>query len=77
MDKALRNMLALEEVKKMKRPVIVMNDKDFEELKKQVESKSNIIIGNNPMYMNTPIKADKFIERDKLYIYDNVVDKLL
>jgi len=74
MDKAIRNALAIEAVRLFKEPVIVMNDYDYKEFIKHLESTiTNFKEGDNPKYMGVPIQINKYMERGKMYVYDDAI----
>ena len=58
----------------MKNPTILMNTSDFENFKKEIESKvTNFKVGLNPTYEGVPIKTSDIIEKGNLVVYDDVV----
>ena len=72
MDEKLRHELAKKKIREMKNPTILMNETDFEVFKKEVESKTTVIVGNNPTYQNVPIKTSQIIEKGNIVVYDDV-----
>ena len=56
----------------MKNPTILMNEKDFEDFKKEIESKTTIIVGSNLTYEGVPIKTSQVIEKGNIIVYDDV-----
>lgn len=72
MDEKLRHQLKIKKVRDMKNPTILMYEKDFEALKKEIESKTTIIVGKNPTYEGVPIKTNNIIQRGNVVVYDDV-----
>ena len=73
MDKEIRHILKVKNVREMKSPVIVMNTKDFDCFKKEIESKMvNFEVGVNPTYEGIPIITKDHIEQGNVFIYDDV-----
>lgn len=71
MENKLRDRLAAEKVSRMKSPVIVMNDKDFEDLKTKLEDEvSGLSVGIESYYSGIPIRTSEFLERGFMTIYD-------
>lgn len=78
MDEKLRHQLRTKKVRDMKNPIILMNETDFENLKREVEAKVyNFKVGDAPTYEGVPIKAKSFIERGNIIIYDDVITNRL
>ena len=71
MDEKLRGAVATKKIKDMKNPTILMNNNDFECFKKQVELKTNINIGDNPLYQGVPIKTSSLVDEGHIYVYDD------
>ncbi len=77
MEESIRNAIAIDNVRKMKSPIILMNSEDLKEFIKKIESELyNFKVGENPTYQNIPIKSHDYIEKGKFLVYDNDVDKL-
>ena len=72
MDEKLRQELAKKKIREMKNPTILMNETDFEVFKKEVESKTTVVVGNNPTYQGVPIKTSQTIEKGNLIVCDDV-----
>jgi len=74
MDEQIKQQLRQQKIREMKNPTILMNDIDFENFKKEVESKVvNFKVGANPAYEGVPIKVNEFIEKGNIIVYDDVV----
>lgn len=74
MDEQIKQQLRQQKIREMKNPTILMNDVDFENFKKEVESKVvNFKVGANPTYEGIPIKVNEFIEKGNIIVYDDVV----
>lgn len=74
MEKQIEHQLKIKKVREMKNPTILMNDKDFESFKKEVESKvNNLKIGDNTTYGGFPIIVRDHFEQGRLLIYDNSI----
>lgn len=77
MEETIRDSIRIAEVRKIKNPTVVMNDKDLETFIKKIEAKvNNFKFGDNPTYEGIPIVGRKEIEQGKFFIYDGIVDKL-
>ena len=77
MDKQIKQQLRLQKIREMKNPTIVMNNTDFENFKKDAESKVvNLKVGLNPTYNGIPIKTSDIIERGNVVVYDDVVQAI-
>ena len=77
MEESIRNAINIDNVRKMKSPIILMNSEDLKEFIKKIESELyNFKVGENPTYENIPIKSHDHIEKGKFLVYDNDVDKL-
>ena len=77
MEETIRNTIRVAEVRKMKKPTVLMNDKDLQAFIKEVEAKvNNFKAGDNPTYEGIPIVGRKEIEQGKFFIYDGIVDEL-
>ncbi len=73
MDEQIKQQLRQKKIREMKNPAILMNDIDFENFKKEVESKVvNFKVGENPTYEGIPIKVNEFIEKGNIIVYDDV-----
>jgi len=72
MDEKLREELAKKKIREMKNPTILMNENDFNVFKKEVESKTTVVVGNNPTYQGVPIKTSQTIEKGNFIVYDDV-----
>lgn len=78
MDEQIKQHLRQQKIRAMKKPTILMNDNDFENFKKEVESKtSNLKVGENPTYECIPIKINKFIKKGDVIVYDDVVKDII
>ena len=74
MDDKIKHQLRIQKIREMKNPTILMNTTDFENFKKEVESKvTNLKVGSNPTYEGFPIKTSDIIEKGNLVVYDDVV----
>lgn len=74
MDDKIKHQLRIQKIREMKNPTILMNTTDFENFKKEVESKvTNFKVGLNPTYEGVPIKTSDIIEKGNLVVYDDVV----
>jgi len=74
MEANIKHQLKVKKVREMKNPTILMNEKDFENFKKEVESKINDFkVGDNPSYEGVPILTACHIEQGNILIYDCVV----
>lgn len=77
MDDKISHQLRIKKIREMKNPTIVMNKTDFENFKKDVESKVvNLKVGLNPTYEGIPIKTSDIIERGNIVVYDDVLQFL-
>jgi len=56
----------------MKYPVIMMHPDDFKIFKNEIESKTNITVGNNPKYEGVPIRTSIIVSRGNFIVYDAV-----
>ena len=72
MDDKLRQELRAKEISEMKNPTILMNENDFEVFKKEIESKTTTVVGDNPTYEGVPIKTNNIIQSGDIFIYDDV-----
>lgn len=72
MDDKLRQELRAKEISEMKNPTILMNENDFEIFKKEIESKTTIVVGDNPTYEGVPIKTNNIIQSGNIVVYDDV-----
>lgn len=73
MDEKLRHELKIKKIREMKRPTILMNDNDFEDLKNEIESKTTIVFdADNPTYEGVPIKTNNIIQSGNIVVYDDV-----
>jgi hypothetical protein len=71
MDEKIMQQLKKDKIRNMKNPVILMNDEDFEEHTKHLESKvANFKAGIFPKYAGIPIKTSGLVEKGKITIYD-------
>ena len=74
MDEQIKQQLRQQKIREIKNPTILMNDIDFENFKKEVESKLvNFKVGTNPTYEGIPIKVNEFIEKGNIIVYDDIV----
>jgi len=71
MDEKLRQELRLKKIREMKNPTILMNETDFEVFKKEIESKTTIVVGENPTYECVPIKTNNIIQRGNIIVSDD------
>tara|TARA_R110000787_G_scaffold233593_2_gene340517 strand:+ start:365 stop:604 length:240 start_codon:yes stop_codon:yes gene_type:complete len=77
MKKTIEHQSKTKEVREIKNPTIVMNDKDLETFVEQVENQvNNLKVGKHPKYEGIPIIEAKHIEQGTFIIYDNNVDEL-
>ena len=72
MDEKLRKELRAKKIREMQNHIILMNENDFENFKKEIVSKSTIKVSNNPTYEGVPIKTSQLIERGNVIVYDDV-----
>lgn len=72
MDDKLRQELRAKEISEMKNPTILMNENDFEVFKKEIESKTTTVVGDNPIFEGVPIKTNDIIQSGDIYVYDDV-----
>jgi len=72
MDEKIRHELKIKKIREMKNPTILMNETDFEGFKKDIETKTTIVVGNNPTYQGVPIKTSQIIEKGNIVVYDDV-----
>ena len=49
-----------------------MNENDFEVFKKEIESKTTVVVGDNPTYEDVPIKTNNIIQSGDIVVYDDV-----
>lgn len=56
----------------MKNPTILMNENDFKVFKKELESKTTVVVGDNPTYEGVPIKINNIIQSGNIVVYDYV-----
>lgn len=74
MEDKIRHQLRMQKIIEMKSPTILMSETDFENLKKDIESKVvGFKVGANPTYEGIPIKVNEFIENGNIIVYDDVV----
>lgn len=72
MSEKIKEQLRIINIRKMKKPTILMNEKDFEEFEKNVELELvNFKSGNNPTYQGIPISTRYFIQRGEVIVFDN------
>jgi hypothetical protein len=77
MESKIRHQIRINKIKDMKYPTILMNDKDFDSLRKEVKSKvPSIIIGENPTFEGIPIKARSYIEKGRVIVLDSIFNDL-
>lgn len=58
----------------MKCPVIIMNDLDFRDFVKELESKvTNYKVGNSPTFGGISIKPSSIMDRNQIIIYDHAI----
>ena len=76
MDEKLREELS-KAIQEMKNPTILMNEKDFEVFKKEIESKTTIVVVHNPTYEGVPIKTNNIIQSGNIVVYDDVSNNWL
>lgn len=77
MEEKIRHQLMIQKIKGMQKPTILMNKTDFENFKKDIESKVvNLKVGINPAYEGIPIKTSDFTERGNIVVYDDVLQFL-
>lgn len=73
MDEKIQHQIRLQKIREMKNPTILMNTTDFENFKKEVESKVvNFKVGLNPTYDGIPIQTSDLIKVGNLVVYDDV-----
>jgi len=72
MDEQIKQQLRQQKIREMKNPTILMNKTDFENFKKDIESKvDNLKVGLNPTYEGIPIKTNEFVEKGNIIVYDD------
>lgn len=72
MVEKLRQELIAKKILEMKNPTILMNEKDFEVFKKEIESKTTVVVVHNPTYEGVPIKTNNIIQSGNIVVYDDV-----
>jgi len=72
MNDKIRQELREKKIREMKNPTILMNENDFEDFKKEVESKTTLKVGNTPTYEGIPIKTSDMIQKGNVFVYDDV-----
>ena len=72
MDEKLRQELRAKKIREMKNPTILMNENDFKFFKKEIESKTTVVVGDNPTYEGVPIKTNNIIQSGNIVVYDDV-----
>ena len=77
MDDKLRQELRVKRIREMKSPIILMNENDFEVFKKEIESKTTVVVGDNPTYECVPIKINNIIQSGNIVIYDDTFNNCL
>ena len=71
MEKQLIHEMKIRKVKEMKKPVIYMNDKDFELLVEEIKLKvSGFKPSKNPTYQGIPIINRPFFAKGIIYFID-------
>lgn len=74
MDDKIRHQLKINNIGKMKSPIILMNPTDFDNFKKKGASKvQNLKIGKNPTYQGIPVKTHNAVEKGSIVVYDGAV----
>ncbi|MBE9489099.1 MAG: hypothetical protein IMY67_02295 [Bacteroidetes bacterium] len=72
MEETIRKLLVISNINKMENQSILMNKTDFENFKKEVESKvKNLKPSNISTYEGVPIVVNSLIKRGKAYVCDN------
>lgn len=65
--------LKKDRIAKMKNPTILLNQKDFEELKTKLESTIHCYtLADNPTYSGIPVKTSYFTDKGSVIIYDDI-----
>ncbi len=71
MDEKLKEQLKIKAISEMKSPVILMNNKDFENFMEQIERAQD---GSNPpTFEGIPIIEKNFICEGEFFVYDGDV----
>jgi|GEM_PF-2263818 len=77
MDNRIKQQLKIKKVRKMKKPIILMNSDDFDSFKQKLESTiQNYKTSKCPTYEGIPIKTNNVIERGCIVVYDDVFNCL-
>jgi hypothetical protein len=71
MENKLRIELSREAIAKMIKPVILLNSDDFDDIKKNVEDQTTIIMSDKPTYMNVHVKVHALLARGQFVVYDS------
>jgi hypothetical protein len=72
MEEKIRQQLKIENIRKYKKPTILMHETDFENLKKYVEYKvTNLKLGDYPTFEGIPIRTSRILEIGNFIIYDD------
>jgi hypothetical protein len=72
MEDKIDRELKAKAICKMKEPVILMNNLDFDNWVIDLESKiDNFKVGKNLIYKGLPIKAVPFLDKGSIIVYDN------
>ena len=73
MDEKIMLELKKDRISKMKNPTILLNKKDFEELKTRLESTiHNYTVAENPTYSGIPVKTSCFTDKGSVIVYDDI-----
>lgn len=74
MDEEIRKKLSIEKIRNMKKPTILMNKDDFDDLKKEIDPQAAVVVGTNTTYTTdkgVPIKTSQFIDKGNIIVYDD------
>lgn len=74
MDDKIKQQLRQQKIREMKNPTILMNETDFNNFFKVIESKVvDFKVGVNPTYEGIPIKFNYLMERGSVIVYDDIL----
>lgn len=75
MEREISNHLKIKKVREMKNPVIIINNKDFDNLKDKLESEIvNFKVGDYPRFQGIPIMPSIVVERGLVFVYDKPIE---
>lgn len=71
MEDKILHQLKLKKIWEFKNPVIVLNEKDFVELIKQIKEKvTNFEVKGSCFFMGIPVKPSNHIEKGNIIVFD-------